>query len=92
MLSRAVLPLTRPNVLASTLRVSALPVNHSRFYAKVGKPKAPYKIPENVKPSKPEQPTNSSQKEPSPEQAQPDVNTESQSSRPVSRYPLLLHA
>ncbi|KAH8423193.1 protein translocase subunit TIM50 [Aspergillus melleus] len=87
MLSRAVLPLTRPNVLASTLRVSALPVTHSRFYAKVGKPKAPYTIPDSVKPSKPEQPANSSQQEPSPEQAQPEANTESQRSQAPESEP-----
>ncbi|KAJ5888184.1 mitochondrial inner membrane protein required for protein import [Penicillium taxi] len=48
MLSRAVLPLTRPNVLASAVRVSALSVPQLRFYAK-GK-SAPYELPKSMQP------------------------------------------
>ncbi|KAJ5574303.1 uncharacterized protein N7459_008730 [Penicillium hispanicum] len=45
MLSRAVLPLTRPNVLASTVRVSALSAQRSRWYSKGG---APYELPKSM--------------------------------------------
>ncbi|KAL2814539.1 HAD-like domain-containing protein [Aspergillus cavernicola] len=55
MLRHAVLPLTRPNVLTSASRISAIPVSHSRWYAKNTKPKAPYKLPNSGKASKPEQ-------------------------------------
>lgn len=48
MLSRAVLPLTRPNVLASAVRVGSLSAQRPRWYAK-GKGKAPYKLPESMK-------------------------------------------
>jgi len=44
MLSRAILPLTRPNILASTVRVGSLSTQRPRWYAK-GKP---YKLPENL--------------------------------------------
>jgi import inner membrane translocase subunit TIM50 len=88
MLSRAVLPLTRPNALASTIRLSSLPVTHSRWYAKGNKPKAPYKLPESVKPPKADQ---SAQQEYSPAQAEfgtnadPQSNTANQTAEPVSR-------
>ncbi|KAL4781692.1 HAD-like domain-containing protein [Aspergillus varians] len=55
MLRRAVLPLTRPSSLVSAPRLSAIPVSHSRWYAKTSKPKTPYKLPDSVKSSKPEQ-------------------------------------
>lgn len=51
MLSRAVLPLTRPNVLASAVRVGSLSTQRPRWYAK-GKDNAPYKLPENLPPKK----------------------------------------
>ncbi|KAL3468388.1 HAD-like domain-containing protein [Aspergillus heterothallicus] len=63
MLRRAILPLTRPNALASAPRLSALPVSHSRWYAKNTKAKAPYKLPNSVKDSKPAQPAKPSQQE-----------------------------
>ncbi|KAE8165374.1 HAD-like domain-containing protein [Aspergillus tamarii] len=75
MLSRAVLPLTRSNTLASTVRLSALPITHSRWYAKNNKPKAPYKLPESVKPPKAEQ---STQQEYSASQAEFDTNADAQ--------------
>ncbi|PYH90530.1 TFIIF-interacting CTD phosphatase [Aspergillus ellipticus CBS 707.79] len=81
MLSRAVLPLTRPNVLASSVRVSSLSVSQSRWYAKVGKPKTPYKLPQSPKASKAEQSPKAapSQQEYSAEQAEFDTaNTASQ--------------
>ncbi|EAU29742.1 import inner membrane translocase subunit tim-50, mitochondrial precursor [Aspergillus terreus NIH2624] len=78
MLSRAVLPLTRPNVLASTVRVSTLPLSHARWYAKVGKPKAPYKLPDSVKPPKPESTSASQQQEPAPEQPEFDTPADAQ--------------
>ncbi|KAB8069989.1 HAD-like domain-containing protein [Aspergillus leporis] len=86
MLSRAVLPLTRPNALASTIRLSSLPVTHSRWYAKGNKPKAPYKLPESVKPPKADQ---SAQQEYSPAQAEfgtnadPQSNTANQTAEPA---------
>ena len=49
MLSRAVLPLTRPNVLASAVRVSALSAQRPRWYAK-GKDNTPYELPQSLKP------------------------------------------
>lgn len=49
MLSRAVLPLTRPNVLASAVRVGALSTQRPRWYAK-GKENVPYKLPESMQP------------------------------------------
>ncbi|KAI9924752.1 hypothetical protein ASPWEDRAFT_51512 [Aspergillus wentii DTO 134E9] len=78
MLSRAVLPLTRPNILASTLRVSALPVSHSRWYAKNTKPEAPYNAPDSVKTPKPEQ--YSSEQVEFDTSADPQKNTASQTS------------
>lgn len=51
MLSRAVLPLTRPNVLASAVRVGSLSTQRPRWYAK-GKDNAPYKLPEHLQPKK----------------------------------------
>lgn len=97
MLSRAMLPLTRPNVLASTVRVSTLPVNHARWYAKNSKPKkTPYKVPGSVKSPKPEQPANAPQEQYSTEQAEfdtkadPQQNSATNTSAPVSRGNLLL--
>lgn len=55
MLSRAVLPLTRRNVLASTVRVSALSAQRPRWYAK-GKDGVPYTLPESLQAKEP-QPT-----------------------------------
>lgn len=46
MLSRAVLPLTRPNVLASAVRVGSLSAQRPRFYAKG----VPYKLPDSIQP------------------------------------------
>lgn len=46
MLSRAILPLTRPNVLASAVRVGSLSAQRPRWYAK----NKPYKLPESVQP------------------------------------------
>lgn len=50
MLSRAVLPLTRPNVLASAVRVSALSAQRPRWYAKSGGGGggARYKLPKSI--------------------------------------------
>ncbi|KAA8647337.1 hypothetical protein EYZ11_004081 [Aspergillus tanneri] len=87
MLSRAVLPLTRPNVLASAVRLSVLPVTHSRWYAKAGKPKTPYNVSDSVKPPKPEKPTNPSQQEYSSEQAEFNTNAEPQTSKPSESDP-----
>ncbi|BCR85267.1 protein translocase subunit TIM50 [Aspergillus chevalieri] len=78
MLSRAMLPLTRPNILASTTRVSALSTPRSRWYAKNNKPKTPYKVPDSVKPSKPEQSGNASQEQYSTEQAEFDTKADPQ--------------
>ncbi|PWY91140.1 import inner membrane translocase subunit tim-50 mitochondrial precursor [Aspergillus heteromorphus CBS 117.55] len=85
MLSRAVLPLTRPNVLASTVRVSSLS-SQSRWYAKVGKPKAPYKLPDSVKASKPDQPPKapSQQQDYSADQAEFDAANTSQKAAEAS--------
>ncbi|EPS30345.1 Mitochondrial import inner membrane translocase subunit tim50 [Penicillium oxalicum] len=47
MLSRAVLPLARRNVLASTVRVSALSAQRPRWYAK-GKTNTPYTLPDSL--------------------------------------------
>ncbi|KAL4937515.1 mitochondrial import inner membrane translocase subunit tim50 [Aspergillus oleicola] len=63
MLRRAILPLTRPNGLASAPRLSAIPVLHSRWYAKGSKPKTPYKLPNSKKSAKSEQPAKSEQQE-----------------------------
>lgn len=46
MLSRAVLPLTRPKVLVSAVRVGSLSAQLPRWYAKG---KAPYKLPQSMK-------------------------------------------
>ncbi|PYH66448.1 protein translocase subunit TIM50 [Aspergillus vadensis CBS 113365] len=74
MLSRAVLPLTRPNVLTSTVRASTISVAHSRWYAKSTKPKTPYKLPQSVKSAKSEQPPKApSQNDYSAEQAEFDT-------------------
>ncbi|KAJ5669373.1 Mitochondrial import inner membrane translocase subunit tim50 [Penicillium macrosclerotiorum] len=66
MLSRAVLPLARRNVLASTVRVSALSAQRPRWYAK-GKDNAPYKLPESLQAKEPKaqqsQATEKSQKD-----------------------------
>ncbi|CAL5870149.1 uncharacterized protein PFLUO_LOCUS4384 [Penicillium psychrofluorescens] len=82
MLSRAVLPLTRPNVLASAVRVSALSVQHPRFYAK-GKGKTPYKLPNQAGGPKPSETANQTAnsastpgKEYAPEQAEFDTQAE----------------
>ncbi|PLB34325.1 protein translocase subunit TIM50 [Aspergillus candidus] len=90
MLSRAVLPLARANVLPSTVRLSASSVAQSRWYAKVGKPKAPYKLPDSVTPSKADHPAPSSeQKQYSAEQpefetpADAQKNTANQTSEPT---------
>lgn len=53
MLSRAVLPLARRNVLASTVRVSALSAQRPRWYAK-GKDNAPYTLPESLQGKEPQ--------------------------------------
>ena len=79
MLSRAVLPLTRPTVLTSTVRASTVSVPHARWYAKNNKPKTPYKLPhQSNKAAKSEQPAKpSSQKDYSAEQAEFDTKAES---------------
>ncbi|KAL5342637.1 mitochondrial import inner membrane translocase subunit tim50 [Aspergillus crustosus] len=64
MLRRAILPLTRPNGLISAPRLSAISVAHSRWYAKNSKPKAPYKLPNSVKSSKPASPPQQEPQEP----------------------------
>ena len=51
MLSRAVLPLARSNLLPSTVRISA--IQHPRWYAKKT---PPYKVPDFVKSQKQNQP------------------------------------
>lgn len=91
MLSRAMLPLTRPNVLTSTVRASTLSVHHARWYAKSNKPKkTPYKIPDSVKSSKPEQPADAPRGQYSTEQAEfetkadPQQNSATNTSAPVS--------
>ncbi|RAL00580.1 protein translocase subunit TIM50 [Aspergillus ibericus CBS 121593] len=78
MLSRAVLPLTRPNVLASTVRASTVSVPHARWYAKNSKSKSPYKLPpQSGKAAKSEQPAKpSSQKDYSAEQAEFETKAE----------------
>ncbi|KAL3472223.1 HAD-like domain-containing protein [Aspergillus californicus] len=88
MLRRAILPLTRPNVLASAPRISATPAFHERWYAKNTKPKAPYKLPNSVKSSKPAQPAKPEQQDQyAAEQAEfetkadPKVNTASTTSQ-----------
>ena len=53
MLSRAVLPLARRNVLASTVRVCALSAQRPRWYAK-GKDNAPYTLPESLQGKEPQ--------------------------------------
>lgn len=54
MLSRAVLPLTRPNVLASAVRTSALSAQRPRWYAQ-GKGNTPYTLPESMQPQETKQ-------------------------------------
>ncbi|GFF86573.1 mitochondrial import inner membrane translocase subunit tim50 [Aspergillus lentulus] len=76
MLSRAVLPLTRSSVLTSTIRVSAVSIPKSRWYAKSTKPKAPYKLPESVKPSQSEQPSSTPKSEYSAEQTEFDTKAD----------------
>lgn len=82
MLSRAMLPLTRPNILAPAVRASTLSVPHARWYAKNNKPKkTPYKVPESVKskstkPEKPEQPANAPREQYSTEQAEFDTKAD----------------
>lgn len=94
MLSRAVLPLARPNLLASPVRISA--IQHPRWYAKNNSPKQPYKIPESLK-SRSKQPGQrprepGPQKEYSADQAEFDTNadpannTASRTSETVSRF------
>lgn len=89
MLSRAILPLARPNLLASSVRISA--IHHPRWYAK----KTPYKLPAHMRTSKsnesgkkPQQPDQ--QKQYSAEQAEfetnadPQANTANRTSEAVS--------
>ncbi|OJK03094.1 hypothetical protein ASPACDRAFT_76166 [Aspergillus aculeatus ATCC 16872] len=100
MLSRAVLPLTRPNILASTVRASTVTVPHSRWYAKNSKPKSSYNLPDSIKASQSKQPSQA----PAPKQedkqadyaaeqaefdtkADPQSNASSQQTSPESHAP-----
>ena len=90
MLSRAMLPLTRPNVLAPAIRASTLSVPHARWYAKNNKPKkTPYKVPDSVKsksskPEKPEQAAGASQEQYSTEQAEFETKADPQENSTVN--------
>lgn len=79
MLSRAVLHLSRPGILASSARIST--VQHPRWYSKDAKPKTPYNIPDSIKSSarKPGQSQSpGEQKEYSAEQAEFESNADPQ--------------
>lgn len=79
MLSRAVLPLTRPNVLASAARasrVSALATQRPRWYAK-GKG-TPYELPKSPKAKKSKTTPEASQNEHAKEQ--PELDTKAKPS------------
>ncbi|KAL4873256.1 mitochondrial import inner membrane translocase subunit tim50 [Aspergillus spectabilis] len=76
MLRRAILPLTRPSGFVSAPRLSAIPVSHSRWYAKNNKPKAPYRLPNSVKSSK--QPQQEPQEPYAPEQAEFETKADGQ--------------
>lgn len=65
MLSRAVLPLTRPNIIASTVRIST--IQHPRWYANKSKPNSGKNVPPS-KPSTSNQPGKSHQ-QPNPKQS-----------------------
>ncbi|KAI9369128.1 import inner membrane translocase subunit tim-50 mitochondrial precursor [Aspergillus egyptiacus] len=91
MLRRAIVPLARPNVLASTPRISAISTTHTRWYAKNTKPKPPYKLPDSVKSSNPpEQSAKASQQNHTAEQpefetkADPEANTANTTSQAES--------
>jgi import inner membrane translocase subunit TIM50 len=85
MLSRAVLPLTRPNVLASAARVGSLSAQRPRWYAK-GKDNAPYKLPDHLQQKKaadePKQNQHASEQPEFDTQAKP----ETEASEPTVRY------
>lgn len=95
MLSRAVLPLTRPNVLASAVRVGSLSAQRPRFYANKG---APYKLPDSIQPkeTKAKKPKAAQQPEQNQHAAeQPEFETKAkpetdapESSSPVSYTPI----
>ena len=88
MLSRAALPLTRPNVFASAFRASsALSAQRPRWYAK-GKGSAPYDLPESMQSEEKVKKHKSTQK---PQKAQynteqPEFDTKAQpeTTKPVS--------
>ncbi|OQD77485.1 hypothetical protein PENDEC_c002G07106 [Penicillium decumbens] len=81
MLSRALLPLTRPNILASTVRVGSLSTQRPRWYAK-GKP---YKLPENLQSKTGKEPKQSQHASEQPEfdtKAQPETEAPESTSEP----------
>lgn len=93
MLSRAALPLTRPNVLASAFRVSlALSAQRPRWYAQ-GKGSTPYNLPESMQSEESKTKKRKATKNTQPEQhstEQPEFDTKAQpktdaeASQPVS--------
>lgn len=93
MLSRAVLPLTRPNVLASAFRASsALSAQRPRWYAQ-GKGSTPYTLPESMQSQESKTKKRKATKNTQPEQhaaEQPEFDTKAQpetdaeSAKPVS--------
>lgn len=85
MLSRAVLPLTRPNVLASAVRVGSLTAQRPRWYAK-GKA---YELPESVqsketKAKKPKATEQPQQKQHAAEQPEFDTKAKPETDEPGS--------
>lgn len=96
MLSRAILPLAKPNVLASAVRVGSLSAQRPRFYAKG----APYKLPDSIQPKETnaKKPKNAQQPEPQQNQhaaEQPEFETQAkpetdapESSSTVSSTPI----
>ena len=73
MLSRAILPLTRPNVLASTVRASALSTQRPRWYAKTTGD-APYKLPKSLR-SQSEMKKSGAANDPQPEAEAPEPSS-----------------
>lgn len=86
MLSRAVLPLARRNVLASTVRVSALSAQRPRWYAK-GKDSAPYTLPESLQGKEPQVKKPKAAKKETPVE-QPESDTQAKPETEASESPV----
>lgn len=94
MLSRAVMPLTRPNALASAFRASsALSAQRPRWYAQ-GKGSAPYNLPESMQSQESKAKTRKASQKSQKDQQEPNTKsspeTDAEPANPVS-YRHLLH-